>query len=607
MLKSLDQVMDWINNTDIKYPHKTINELFEEQVLKTPDYIAAKHENNSVTYMELYKKVNKASRALSAIGVTRGSIVAIMMKRSINIIVWILAILKTGSAYLPIDPNYPEERILYMLNDSNTSVLLTQLCFKDKVRTEKTQFVEELETSVLNEIIDNREICKLNDLAYVIYTSGTTGIPKGVMIEHKNVANFIKGITSIIDFSQGKKIIWLTTVSFDISVLETLLSLCKGLTIVIANENQQRNPVLLKNLIIKNNIDMLQITPSRIQLLMSYDSNIHFLNGIKEIMIGGENFPDALLEKLRCFTNAKIYNMYGPTETTVWSTVSDVTLKKSVDIGRPIANTRVYIIDEHNNQRPIGAEGELCISGEGLTRGYINNSELTEKKIILNKFNLGERIYKTGDIAVLLSDCNIKYLGRKDKQIKIRGYRIELGEIECNILRYQNICQTCVTSYDREDSSKYLCAYFTSNVKIDVDSLYDFISKILPKYMIPSYFIQLEYLPETPNGKIDKSKLPNPEIYNKGTKETNKAYVNCKIVNNLEKIVYEVLNKSLTGNEINNDAELIGLGIDSISFIKIVVIIEERFQIKFDIDDLDFDKFPLFKDLVHYVSIKIVC
>jgi amino acid adenylation domain-containing protein len=491
--------------------NNTIYSFFQVQTTKMPNYIAIRFKNEEITYKDLSDKVNCLSRVLKSIGLTRNSIVGIMVNRGIEMLIGILAILKVGGAYLPVDPDYPDERINYMLEDSNTKTILTQRIFSEKIKysCEKILFDDTIiDSEIDNNIEDNSNP---DDLAYVIYTSGSTGKPKGVMIEHKSVINFFNGVVNLIDFTEGKKILALTTISFDIFVLETLLALTRGLTIVLADENEQRNPKLLSELIINNDIEMLQMTPSRMQLLVNHDRDLKCLRNLKEIMIGGETFPQVLFENIKKYTNAKIYNMYGPTETTVWSTVSDLTMKNSIDIGKPITNTQIYIVDENNNIVPKGFEGELCIGGAGLARGYLKRPKLTADKFISNPFVPGERIYKTGDLARWLPDGNIEYLGRMDNQVKIRGYRVELGEIESHLLKYKSIKQAVVTANNGKENVAYLCAFFTTDEEMEISDLRNYLSESLPDYMVPSYFIRLDSLPQTPNGKVDRNNLPNPE------------------------------------------------------------------------------------------------
>lgn len=349
------------------------------------------------------------------------------------------------------------------------------------------------------------------NLAYVIYTSGSTGKPKGVMLEHMSVNNFIKGTTDIIEFMPGKKILALTTISFDIFVLETLLALTKGLNVVVADEEQQHNSRLLGDLIESSGIDMLQVTPSRMMLLMNDDVSLSCLKGVKDIMVGGEAFPKYLLDSIKKLSKAKIYNLYGPTETTVWSTIKDLTYCSEINIGKPIANTQIYILDKNDRPVPVGVAGELCIAGDGLARGYLNMDDLTKEKFVPNPFIPGRLMYRTGDFARWLDDGDVEFIGRIDHQVKIRGFRIELDDIEANLLSYDKVDEAVVVAKEDESGSKYICTYVVAKEEFSIQELKEYLKKELPDYMIPSQFIQLDALPLTASGKIDRKALNNLE------------------------------------------------------------------------------------------------
>ena len=314
------------NNTSADYPRdKTITQLFEEQVEKTPDNIAVVFEDQKLTYRELNERANSLASYLRSKKIGRNDIVGIMVNRSLEMIISILAVLKSGACYIPIDPEYPQDRIEYMLNNSNAKLLLTFKRLKNKVTFDNKLFVE-LDNELYNSNKDNLiNINEPDDLAYIIYTSGSTGKPKGVMLKHSNINNFIQGMCNVVDFNSRKTIVSVTTISFDIFVLESLLPLQRGLKIVIANENEQNDARLFNALCLKNNVNIIQTTPSRFQVLISNLNELDYLEGITDILVGGESFPKMLLEKLQQLTKANIYNVYGPTETTVWSTVKNLT------------------------------------------------------------------------------------------------------------------------------------------------------------------------------------------------------------------------------------------------------------------------------------------
>jgi amino acid adenylation domain-containing protein len=592
-----EQILKGFNNTKAEYlKGKLVHELFEEQAAQTPTRIALQFKDETLTYRELNEQANRLAGVLRGHGVKPNNPVAIMVNRSLEMIIGIMAILKAGGAYLPIDPEYPGERIKYMLEDSETGILLTQ----DELNS-KAEF-----RGIVLDLNDRRvfqkgavELAKVNtarDLAYIIYTSGSTGQPKGVMIEHRAVHNFIRGITERIDFTAGKTILALTTISFDIFGLETLLALAGGLKIVIASEQEQLNPMLLSEVIIQNRIEMLQITPSRLQLLLSDEHYRSCFENLTEIMIGGEALPESLLGEVRKLTRAKIYNMYGPTETTIWSTVKDLTAdtaKTAVNIGTPIANTQIYIVDPNNRPQPVGVAGELCIAGDGLARGYWKQPELTAEKFIFNpfhddyklqitdsklnqlnseNFNLqsgilnlksNRRMYRTGDLAKWLPDGNIEFLGRIDYQVKIRGYRIELGEIEVQLLKYEAVKEAVVVAGEDGKGNKYLCAYLSGDRELTVQELRAYLSGVLPEYMVPSYFSQLFKLPLTPNGKIDRKALLEPD----GAMSTGVEYVAPQ--NDIEMRLAEIWREVLGIEKVGVNDNFFDLGGDSLRSIRV--------------------------------------
>jgi amino acid adenylation domain-containing protein/non-ribosomal peptide synthase protein (TIGR01720 family) len=520
------RLIDGFNDTTAGYPgDKTLHRLFEEQVEKTPDGVSAvgsrqlaigKKEKTHITYGVLNERADSLAHSLRGKGVLTDSIVGIMMGRSIEMITGLLGILKAGCAYLPIDPVFPRERIDYMLKDSGAKLLVTANNKEgEKVRRWEGEIYASSASSVVKNLLPatgHRQ--PATSLAYVIYTSGSTGKPKGVMIEHRAVINFIKGMTDIIDFSPGKTILALTTISFDIFVLETLLPLTRGLRVVIADENQQRELNVLEEVIVKNNIDMLQGTPTRMQLFTLDGGGESCLRYLKEVMVGGEALPGKLLEDLQRLTPARIYNMYGPTETTVWSAVKDLTHETEITLGKPAANTQIYILDKYHHLQPVGVVGELVIAGDGLARGYLNNPELTAEKFIEYRSYRSYRtytFYKTGDLARWLPDGSIEFLGRIDQQVKIRGNRIELGEIETALNEYPGIKESVVIAADDGSGGKVLCAYpvMVNDDGLHLQQLREHLEKKLPAYMVPTYFVQIREIPLTANGKVDRKSLPS--------------------------------------------------------------------------------------------------
>jgi amino acid adenylation domain-containing protein len=505
------QVLHDFNDTAADYPKdQTVHQLFEEQVARTPESVALVFEDRQLTYRELNRRANQLARLLRSKGVGRDTIVGIMVERSLEMIIGLLGIVKAGGAYLPLDPDYPKERISFMLEDSNAGLLLTQSRLRERIEFPGEIIDLDDSETFRGEDAGLESINKPEDLLYVIYTSGSTGTPKGVMIEHRGVVNLIKGASDMIDLGSNQVMLSVTTIVFDIFVFESWLSLARGMRVVIAGEGEQKDPERLSAVIRRNNIQVMQTTPSRFQMLMLDEEQASCLKQLSIILLGGEPLPEVLLKKLK-ETGASIYNGYGPTETAVYSTFADVTMVEQITIGRPLANTRVYILDRHANPVPVGVSGELCLGGAGLARGYLNRPELTAEKFVANPFIPGERMYRTGDLARWLPDGNIEFLGRIDHQVKIRGFRVELGEIETGLLTHQSVREAVVTARDDQAGTRYLCAYIVADSPLSTPELREHLSRRLPDYMIPSCFVALERLPLTPNGKIDRKALPEPE------------------------------------------------------------------------------------------------
>ena len=549
------------NNTNVDYPkNKTIVDLFEEQVQKTPDNIALVFENQKLTYKELNEKANSLAHYLrNTRKITRNDMIGIMVNRSLEMIVAIIGVLKSGAAYIPIDPTFPKDRIAYMLENSNAKLLLTQKHLKDKVNFSNSISID-LEThNIYNKKAENPEyINNPQDLAYVIFTSGSTGNPKGVMLKHNNIVNFIFGIMKEFKFSNKDTIVSLTTISFDIFVLESLMPLLNGLKVIITNEKEQTNIKLFNNLCLKNNVNIIQATPSRMQTFLLNLENLDCIKNATHILIGGEPFSKSLLKSLKQLSTAKIYNMYGPTETAVWSTLKDLTKTDTITIGYPIINTQVYILDNNLKPTPIGVPGKIYISGDGVSNGYLNNPELTNKSFTQNPYISGTLMYNTGDMGVYNENGEIVCLGRFDNQIKIRGLRIELGEIEATILKYPNIKKAVVVKQS-VNNREFITTYYVTTKKIDSNNLKKYISTFLPKYMVPTYYIALNDLPYTPNGKIDKKALPLPSKILNITKE---KYIAPQT--DLQKKIADIWKKILNIQSVGINDNFFELGGDSL-------------------------------------------
>ena len=504
------KILEEFNNTDAEYPRdKTIVDLFEEQVGKTPNNVAVMFDDESITYEELNRKSNVIGHKLGELGVRQDEYVAIIAERSIEMVVGIYGVLKAGGAYVPIDPNYPMERIQYMLEDCKPKAVLL---YKAEVNTD-IPMIDMTKNGVWEGVSTNpKKISKPEDLAYLIYTSGTTGRPKGVMIENRNVVRLVKNTKFQFDFNRRDVWMMFHSFCFDFSVWELFGSTLYGASLVIISREDAQDAFKVATIIKDKKITILNQVPSAFYNLMQIENEQ--MKSVRYLIFGGEALkPDKLKDWHERYPNAKIINMYGITETTVHVTykeISTLEIQHGIsDIGMAIPTLKVYIMNK-GVLCGIGMPGELCVAGDGVARGYLNNPELTAKKFVKNPFGEG-RIYRSGDLARLLPNGNIEYIGRIDEQFKLRGFRIELGEIESTIRRQEGVKDVAVIAREK-NGDKHLFAYIVGEKKLDMKKLRDGLKKELPEYMIPSYQTQIEQLPITRNGKLDKKALPEIEI-----------------------------------------------------------------------------------------------
>ncbi len=443
-------------------PAATVVDLFFKQVKLNPKAIAVCFGDACITYSELNERSNQVAHYLKSNGIGFQEAVGLMVPRSDYLIIAILGILKAGAYYLPIDSAFPNDRIQYMLDDSACKFLLTHKSIMDKANELSVTFrIDIADPLILQADKTNPKLHNCaDDLIYNIYTSGSTAKPKGVMLMHRNIVNFVHAMSKEIEFGIAFRFLALTTVSFDIFVLETFLPLSLGKTIVMAAESEQKNPELLENLILKNQIDVLQMTPSRLKLLFTYRNNFNVLKYTKLLILGGEALQDKLLTELKQEYTGRIFNVYGPTETAVWSTLQELTNETRITIGHPIQNTQVLILDKNKKLLGIGIPGDLTISGQGVAKGYRDKPELTAQRFITNPYGPEEfPLYETGDLARWLNDGRIEFLGRSDNQVKIRGYRIELGEIENILNLHPNVDRSVVNVRKDKQDNLNLIAY----------------------------------------------------------------------------------------------------------------------------------------------------
>lgn len=562
--KEKDYFLNQVNNTETVFEDNTsIHSLFERQVLKTPDHVALDCNQQKLTYRELNQQANLMARWLRNTGVQPGSIVSILLDRSCNLAITLWGILKAGAAYLPLDPDYPDERIKYILDDSRSCLVITNQALQDKIGEHPCLLIEDLAghpddvTNLGTEVMPS-------DPAYVLYTSGSTGRPKGVVIEHKSVCNFFTAMAREVPL-QDKRVLSVTTVCFDIFVFEFFYPLVNGNTVILADENQQIDPMELSKLIRDKDVHIVQTTPSRMQLLLMDEDWGDCLGNTTEIILGGEVFTQELFNKLKNFTNARIINGYGPTEATVYATFKELKETGKITIGKPLANVKTYVVDNQLNLLPSNIVGNLYIGGAGLARGYLNNEELTKTNFIPSPFSPGEMIYRTGDLAKWNHQGEFDYVGRADYQVKIRGYRIELGEIEAALLQHQQIKEAIVIDLEN-DNEKYLCAYLQVSGQLKSNVIRSFLRKILPDYMIPGIYIFVDQMPLNANGKIDRRFLADLES---GYALIETDYVAPRTKE--ESILADEWGKVLNNNKVGIDDNFFDIGGDSLKIVKILV------------------------------------
>ncbi|WKL50105.1 amino acid adenylation domain-containing protein [Flavobacterium pectinovorum] len=523
-------VYDW-NATDKDYPvDKTIYELFQAQAEKTPENIALVYDGQELSYRELNERSNQLARHIrceyqkrTQEALRADSLIALCLDRGLEMIIGILAVVKSGGAYVPIDPEYPQERIDYILEDTGAVLVLSQkhLLDKEDLQLPKDKVIT---IDLSGSIYDGQDSSNLpqhssaKNLAYVIYTSGTTGRPKGVMIEHAGVVNTLDALYDIYDNRVIKKSTTYTAYVFDVFVSEVFASILQGLELHILSKTIRIDSVLLSDYFIANKINLVYLPPI---VLSSLPQRIY--PDLQILIYAGEpcdkKTASLYSEKI------KLFNFYGPTEACIYSTCKQIVLDEVEQIGRAISNTRAYVLDQNRQPVPIGVIGELHIGGAGLARGYLNRDDLTSERFITNPFATDtdllkgyDRLYKTGDLVRWLADGNLEYIGRNDDQVKIRGYRIELGEIEHALSSISGIRQSCVLVKERETSSgvvKSLVGYYVADggdSDLDQAVILEELSKMLPEYMVPGALVGMDSFPLTINGKLDKRSLPDPDF-----------------------------------------------------------------------------------------------
>ncbi|CAF1843105.1 non-ribosomal peptide synthetase DhbF [Bacillus subtilis] len=495
----------------------SLQDMFEKQAVLTPERIALMCDDIQVNYRKLNEEANRLARLLIEKGIGPEQFVALALPRSPEMVASMLGVLKTGAAYLPLDPEFPADRISYMLEDAKPSCIITTEEIAASLPDNLAVPELVLDQAVTQEIIkryspENPDVSvSLDHPAYIIYTSGSTGRPKGVVVTQKSLSNFLLSMKEAFSLGEEDRLLAVTTVAFDISALELYLPLISGAQIVIARKETIREPHVLAQMIENFDINIMQATPTLWHALVT--SEPEKLRGLR-VLVGGEALPCGLLQALQDL-HCSVTNLYGPTETTIWSAAAflEEGLKGVPPIGKPIWNTQVYVLDNGLQPVPPGVVGELYIAGTGLARGYFHRPDLTAERFVADPYGPpGTRMYRTGDQARWRADGSLDYIGRADHQIKIRGFRIELGEIDAVLANHPHIEQAAVVVREDQPGDKRLAAYVVADTAIDTAELRRYMGASLPDYMVPAAFVEMDELPLTPNGKFDRKALPAPDF-----------------------------------------------------------------------------------------------
>jgi len=501
------------NRTELDFRRDVcIHELFELQAKRTPEATALVCEEQRLSYAELNARANRVAHFLRSRGAGPEVLVGICCQRSPSMLVGVLGVLKAGAAYVPLDPAYPQERLAVILEDAKAPLVLTESCLLDTL-PHSAGLTICLDTDwprITSESMENPvSSVKPENLSYVLFTSGSTGRPKGVAIEHRNAASFIQWAQTVFTPSEVNGTLFSTSLCFDLSIFEMFMPLSVGGKVIVA-----QNALFLPRSRVANEVTLINTVPSAIAELVRTNS---VPRSVQVVNLAGEALLASLAQKVYEQTEIrKLYNLYGPTEYTTYATYTLVPRGGQVTIGRPLANTKVYVLDEKKQPTPVGVPGELHLAGVGLARGYFGRPDLTAERFLHNPFSSDptDRMYRTGDLACFLPDGTIQYLGRMDSQVKIRGFRIELGEIESALTQHPSVQSCAVAAREDRPGEKRLVAYVVTEdgEQISELALDNFLRRTLPEYMIPGTFVSMTELPLTPNGKVDRRALPAPDM-----------------------------------------------------------------------------------------------
>ncbi len=517
----MNKNIEYIIGDAIKFDtEKLVHEYFEEQVKQDPERIALVFEGQEMTYGEVNQKANRLANLLVEKGAKTGQFVGIIVERSFEMIISILAVLKAGAAYLPIDPSHPNDRKKYCFANSQVNLVISYEKYIDEYLKDSAEFIfwdnEEEWNAFSGENLGKR--AKGSDIAYIIYTSGSTGKPKGVMIRHDSLTNRLLWMIDNFKFNHKDVFLQKTTYAFDVSVWELLCWGMIGAKLAILKPNKEKNPRDIVKCIEKNGVSVIHFVPSVLELFIEYTKykfDLSRISSLRYVVVSGEELhvktATIFNELYKKHHEIELWNLYGPTEATIDVTAYNCNAVNEtferVPIGKAVWNTQLYVMNEENKIVAPGEKGELCIGGVQVSKGYCNNEELTKKSFIPNPYKEDDIIYKTGDLVSINENREIEYHGRIDFQVKIRGLRIELGEIETNLCKYEGITKSVVIVDEHDSVNKYLVAFYQGEKEVEPELLAKFLGERIPHYMVPAKFIRIERFETTLNGKLDKKAL----------------------------------------------------------------------------------------------------
>jgi len=600
-------LVEWNDTAVSCAQERCLQELFEEQVAKTPDAVAVTYEQERLTYAELNGRANQLARYLGERGVGPGSVVGVFLERSLEMLVGLLGVLKAGAAYLPLDPDYPAGRLQFMLRNASPGVVLTRRRLLSVLPPGLELFV--LLDSQWSEIAQ-QDASDLpawqigvtpQSLAYVIYTSGSTGEPKGVMTEHRAIVNRLRWMQGRYWLKPTDRVLQKTPLTFDVSVWECFWPLLSGACVVIARPYGHQDPRYLSRIICDAQITTVHFVPSMLQAFLS-EPSARQCGGLRHVICSGEELPPGLLEHaLQCWPQGNFSNLYGPTEASIDVTYWECCAEKEgsrVPIGRPIWNTQLYVLDGALEPVPEAVVGELYIAGAGLARGYLGRPGLTAQRFVANPHGqAGSRLYRTGDLVRYREDGNLEFVGRADQQVKVRGYRIELGEIEAALRQHEQVSEAVVLARESGSGERQLVGYVVGRgaVALDARELRGYLKRVLPEYMVPAHFVQLESFPLGAHGKVDRKGLPAPDV----SGQLQQQYVAARTA--VEETLASIWAQMLKVERVGVQDDFFELGGDSILILRLLARIADAFKKELNI--LDLLAFPTVEQVARHLEV----